>query len=115
MLLWLLQSFNQFIVVKSEVNIRYYRFNFVAINFKNFKGLYGAQFATNRAAFSAVTLFQTVGFITGFASSVYLCTYQKVYIYLGITFLSLITYSGLTIKNSFIEQKEKKLKNIPIE
>ena len=73
-------------------------------------GIYGVQFPTNNGAFSAVTLFQTFGFISGFASSVKLCTYQKAFIYLGITFLSFITYGGLSVKNSYYEQKELKLK-----
>jgi hypothetical protein len=71
-------------------------------------GIYGAQFPHNNGAFSAVTLFQTIGFISGFICSIYFCTSVKTYIYLGLTFLSFITYSFVSIKNSYFELKNLK-------
>lgn len=69
------------------------------------------QFPTNDSAFSAVALFQTFGFIVGFVASSYLCVIQKTYIYMGLAFLSLVTYIILLVKNSFI-QKHKTNKKI---
>ena len=53
-----------------------------------------------------MTLFQTVGFISGFFCSVYFCTNMKTYIYLAISFASFLTYGALSIKNNFQEQKK---------
>lgn len=64
------------------------------------------QFQGNNSAYSAATLFQTLGFLLGFASSIYMCTGTKALVYFGITFISFISYCTLEIRNSYKEQKK---------
>lgn len=51
------------------------------------------------------TIGQTVGFISGFVCSLFLCVRTKIYIYLGISLISLITCTILFSRNNYFKIK----------
>ena len=110
MCILLFRLLNLLHVISCEVKVKQ-KSKVLKFVFNLYAGVFGVQFPGNNSAFSAVTLFQTIGFISGFVCSVFFCTNIKTYIYLGISFTSFLTYGGLGIKNSYLELKEANIKN----
>jgi hypothetical protein len=71
------------------------------------RGIYGVYFPKNPAAFSAVAIGQTLGFLFGSLLSTYACNRFKTYFYLGITLFSLFCYVFLLLKYAIKETKQK--------
>ncbi len=69
------------------------------------RGLYGIQFPSIPAAFNIASIGQTVGFIIGFLCSLFFCVDFKIYVYLIISFLSLITCTILFSRNNYYKVK----------
>ncbi len=61
-------------------------------------GLYGIYFPKNRAAFSAATISQTMGFVIGSTFSTYMSTSFKTWFYVGISVAGLLGYMVLAVK-----------------
>ena len=56
------------------------------------RGLFIVHISNNKCVFCFATLFQTLGFCTGFLFSLLTCTYVKVYFYFSLASASLICY-----------------------
>jgi hypothetical protein len=59
---------------------------------ESIQGLFSIHLTENPSIFSAANVFQTMGFITGFTISLVACTKTKLYFYIGLSVLSLLSY-----------------------
>jgi hypothetical protein len=75
-----------------------------------FPALYGLLFKDKReTAFAALSMFDSVGFVIGFAGNSYLCTDVKVYACLGMLGLTIPSYAVL--EAMYNKDKMKNLTN----
>jgi hypothetical protein len=65
------------------------------------RAAFGIFFPNNPTAYSAALMFETIGLVIGSVLSIYFCTRIKVYVYIFLIFLSLITYVSLEVKTNF--------------
>lgn len=74
-------------------------------------GVFGIFFPHNNSAYSAAMIFETVGLVIGSLLSINFCVNVKVYVYMILIFVSLLTYTILEIKTfqKKIFELEKKL------
>ena len=61
------------------------------------RAVFGIYFPANASAYSAAIIFETIGLVLGSVISIYFCTYIKLYVFLGITIASIISYIYLEI------------------
>lgn len=71
------------------------------------RAVYGIFFPNNPSAYSALIVFETTGLVIGSTISVYFCTYVKVYSYMIIITLSIISYLGLEAKHRYLNENSK--------
>ena len=62
--------------------------------------MYGIFFPDNNAVYSALFIFETVGLTIGSIISIFFCVNMKIYFFIGLIILGIITYSALEIKAS---------------
>ena len=78
------------------------------------RSIFGAIFPNDPAAYSGAILFETIGLILGSILSVFFQTRIKIYVYIGIIFISLVSYIFLEIRRNKREldlcaNKDKKI------
>ena len=66
------------------------------------RAAFGIFFPNNPSAYSAAILFETVGLVIGSVLSIYFCTRIKVYVYIFIILLSIVTYVTLEVKTNYV-------------
>lgn len=71
--------------------------------------MFGIYFPANNAAYSALFIFETIGLVVGAIISIFFCVRVKVYIFMGLIVIGIITYSlleGKSNKNSLDNTKK---------
>ena len=76
-----------------------------SISNSQIRGLYGVYFPNNSSAFTASAMGLTTGLAFGAFASTFMCIQIKVYIYILIILISLITYICLSLKHSTLKEK----------
>ena len=77
------------------------------------RAAFGIFFPDNPSAYSAAILFETIGLVIGSVLSIYFCTRIKVYVYIFIIILSILTYVTLEVKTNYALAKNKTEKYQP--
>jgi hypothetical protein len=100
MLLWQTEEEQSYFIFILAVNFAF--INCIATG--QIRSLYGICFNSKGAsligaAYSAAGLFQTMGIIFGSSLSIYVCADIKIYVYLLLAAISLLSYSILYLKN----------------
>ena len=62
------------------------------------KAVYGIFYPDNKAAYSALFLFETIGLILGSILSIFLCVNAKIYVFIGLIFVCIVTYVLLEVR-----------------
>lgn len=65
------------------------------------RAAFGIFFPDNKAAYSALFIFETIGLVVGSVLSNFVCVYVKIYVFIGLSAVCLITYILLEIKTSY--------------
>ena len=71
------------------------------------RAAFGIFFPDNPSAYSAALMFETIGLVLGSIISIYFCTRIKVYGYIFLIFLSLLSYVILEVKTNHSRLKAK--------
>lgn len=70
------------------------------------RGVFGIYFPDNPSAYSAAIIFETIGLVMGSILSIYVCTRFKIYVYMFIIVLSLISYNYLEVRKNILKSRE---------
>ena len=75
------------------------------------RAAFGIFFPNDPSAYSAALMFETIGLVIGSILSIFFCTRIKIYVYIFIIFLSILSYVILEVKTN---QKKSELEKEPI-
>jgi hypothetical protein len=70
------------------------------------RGVFGIYFPDNPSAYSAAIIFETIGLVLGSILSIYFCTRIKIYVYMAIIVLGLVSYNYLEVRKNILKNNE---------
>ena len=72
------------------------------------RAAFGIFFPNDPSAYSAALMFVTIGLVIGSILSIFFCTRIKIYVYIFIIFLSILSYVILEVKTNQIKSELEK-------